>query len=223
MSILRSYDLAFKDFLTIKFKDKVVPVVGPVTPLRAYARVRDLLKDDPRVEADDKYIPLPYISFRSLEPVENLERFRRAPIRKITYAHDGNSCTVGDAPYPYDIQFQVEVWTEFADDARYIVEAIIRKWKSQPLKAIEVDHGPPWGVFNVYAHRPDIIDNSDVESDDADREMRFTLTTTVEGFISDPAKDVKTVRETRIYANVSNNPLTKPDSTVEELIDVHRE
>lgn len=215
MSILRSYDLAFKDFLTVKLKDKVVPIVGPVTPLRAHARVRDLLKDDPRVKQDDKFVPLPFISFKSMEPVENLERFRRAPIRKISYAPDGNSCTVGDPPYPYDIPFQIEIWTEYADDAKYLVEAILRKWKNLPIKGIGVDHGPPWGVFNVYANRPEVIDNSDLESDDADREMRYTLTTTLQGFISDPAKDVKTVRKTQVVASLNGG--------AEEVLDEYSE
>lgn len=223
MSVLRSYDEAFKDFVKVKLNGKDVPIVGPVGPLRAFARVRDLLKDDPRVVKDDKFIPLPFISFNTMTPTENMSRFRRGVLRKITYSPDANVCTEGDPPSPYDIPVQIEIWAEFADDARYIVEAFLRKWRNQPMKAIEVDHGPVWGVFNVYAHKPDIIDNSDLESEEADRLMRFTLTTTVEGFISDPTRDIKTVRQERVIASVARDPLTKPDVTVEQLIYTHSE
>lgn len=220
----RQYDSAVLEFCKIKLNGVEVPAIGPLPPQRAWARMSEILKGkDPRTNQDPTFIPLPIISIIRLPEQPNMERFRRADVtRKLKYSDDMNSCSVGESPMPYDIPYQVDIWAYNADDFFTIREAFMRKWRNQ-VKAIPVDHGPPLGIFNVYAKYTNGVDNSDFESEESDRALRFTFTFTVEGFLAFPTREVKTVRKTVFKAVLSNQPLTKPESTDEVTIHEHSE
>ncbi len=214
--MFKAYDTAMKEFLQVKLKGKDVPLVGPVPPHRARARMQDLLKEDPRAKKDDKFVPLPFISFTRMKPVYAQERFSRADLRKLDYTKGGNRTLMARRPMPYDLSYQVDIWCEFEDDMTTLTEAYLRRWRG-PIRNIEVWHGEPFGNYKIAASITDINDNSQLESDDEDRLLRTMITITLEGFLSFPATEVPTVRRIEGVAQVPHAPNTDPN-TYEELL-----
>jgi hypothetical protein len=214
--MFRHYDTAMKEFCTRKMPGgSEVPVVGPVSPLRAFAAMNLLLKDDPRVKKDPRFIPLPFISFDRLNPILAQERYNTAEFRKLRYSDDMNSTLNATRQMPYDIPYAIEIWAEKEDDAVYLLEGFIRRWR-RPLASIKVWHGEPFGDWNIYMAPPMIVDNSIKSPDKGDREIRYTLTVTLEGFMTFPAYKVPTVRGIGINYEASNKPLSDPDDIVTE-------
>lgn len=217
--MIRSYDEAMKEFLTISMVTRSrrklqVPIVGPVPPHRAFARMRDLISDDPRAIKDDKFIPLPFISFSRHTPEYANDRDQRARLRNLGYKDGGNIVYAADRFTPWDIPYQVDIWTEYVDDAVFIVEGYMRRWRD-PIHRIEVWHGEPYGFTKVGIHKPDLVDNSDLEPEDTDRLTRFSLTMVVEGYLTFPADEVKSVRRVDIVGQLNSTPNSDPDANVE--------
>jgi len=206
--MLPAYDKAMTEFFQLKLNGDFVPLIGPVNPQRAFAKMQDVLKKSGQVITsagiDDRNIPLPFMSFYRMAPVQNQSRFRRADLRYLDYTPDGNNILQSRMPHPYDILYQIDIWCEFQDDMNVLIESILRKWKD-PLVHINVDHGQPFGDYKIAVFYEGGQDNSVVESMDAERILRYTLTVKVEGFLSFPARKVKTVRKEQIYATVADS------------------
>ena len=224
--MIASYDKAIKEFFSLKLKGKPVPVVGPVNPMRAFAMMNQLMTKvgqiDPSVSNTDRFVPLPFMSFYRLPPVQNLERFRRSDLRKMQYDDDGNSVLQSRMPFPYDIEYQLDIWCEYEDDLVTLTESLLRKYKG-PMTYISIDHGPPHGEYNIATFFQQGMDASELESDAEDRLLRYTLTIKVEGFLSFPAKKVKTVRKEQIYASVTTTLDPQPEDFEETLLNEYKE
>lgn len=212
----RHYDEAVKEFLKVKLKGSPVPIVGPVNPSRAFARVRDIHKDDPRVISDDKYTPLPFISFMRMDALFAQERFHRANLRKIKYNENANSVLGARRPMPYDLPYQVDIWAEYEDDLILLTESYLRRWRG-PMKFLDVWHGEPYGDYKIGMPTPEVRDLSELESDDQNRMLRMALSFTLQGCLSFPAEEVPTVREILTQVAIANNPNTVADDYVETI------
>lgn len=216
--MFRHYDEAIKEFLTRKMPNgATVPIVGPVPPQKAFASMRELLKDDPRVKKDPRFIPLPIISFNRLSPEFAQYRYQGANLRALSYSDDANKTTVAERPMPWDIPYTVEIWAEKEDDGLFLLEAYQRQWR-RPYAYIDVWHGEPFGNYRIGIAAPSVEDNSLIETDGADREIRFTLSFTVEAFMTFPAKWIPTVRQVVYEEDVSNRPLSQPDDIDQHII-----
>jgi hypothetical protein len=224
--MIASYDAAIKEFFSLKLKGKPVPIVGPVNPMRAFAMMSQLVTKEgqinPQVNNTDRFVPLPFISIYRLPPVQSLDRFRRADLRHMQYDDDGNSILQSRMPFPYDIEYQLDIWCEYEDDLVTLTESLLRKYKG-PMTYISIDHGPPHGEYNIATFFENGMDTSELESDAEDRILRYTLTIKVEGFLSFPARKVKTVRKEQIYVSVAENPNTQPTVYEEVLINEYKE
>lgn len=224
--MLPQYDAAMREFLTVKMSGAVVPLVGPVTPDRAFAYMKNLInkdKADGQKITDDRFVPLPFMSFYRMRHTPNQSRFSRADVRKTHYSDNDDITGVARRPFPYDIPYQVDVWCRFEDDFNYIIEALDRKWDGLPNAFVDIDHGDVWGCWPICVSWDDAQDTSDLESDDKDRMLRYTLTCTAEGFLTFRPKKVKTVRDLQIRLSTAAQPLTKPESFDDSLLFEHKE
>jgi hypothetical protein len=194
--------------------------------MRAFAMMSQLVTKEgqinPQVNNTDRFVPLPFISIYRLPPVQSLDRFRRADLRHMQYDDDGNSILQSRMPFPYDIEYQLDIWCEYEDDLVTLTESLLRKYKG-PMTYISIDHGPPHGEYNIATFFENGMDTSELESDAEDRILRYTLTIKVEGFLSFPARKVKTVRKEQIYVSVAENPNTQPTVYEEVLINEYKE
>lgn len=215
-----------REFFTVRMSGKQVPLVGPVTPDKAFASMKDLLNKEGgegQKVTDERFVPLPFMSFYRMPHTPNLERFNRADVRKTHYSDDDNVTGVARRPFPYDITYQVDVWCRFEDDFNYIIEALDRKWDGLPMAFVEVDHGDVWGWWSIAVSWDSSTDNSVLESDDGNRMLRYTLTCTAEGFLTFRPKKVKTVRAIQLRVSTAAKPHTKPESFDDSLIYEHKE
>jgi hypothetical protein len=221
--VLPQYDEAMRRFVSVKMNGTVVPLVGPVTPDRAFAYMRNLMKESGQIITDDRFVPLPFMSFYRMQHTPNQSRFSRADVRKTHYSDDDNITGVARRPFPYDIPYQIDVWCRFEDDFNYIIEALDRKWYGLPHAYVDVDHGDVWGVHSIAVTWDGAQDTSDLESDDGDRILRYTLSCTAEGFMTFRPKKVKTVRDIQIRVSTNATPHTKPESFDDSLIFEHKD
>jgi hypothetical protein len=203
---------------------KEVPIVGPLPPQRAWARVEEFIRgEDGREREDPTFTPVPILSLIRFPEKFNGERYRGADVtRSLVYSDDLNSTTVGKSPMPYDLPYQLDIFCYHVDDLNFLREAFLRKWRTQ-VRSIQVDHGPPLNVFKVYAFLEKAQDNSILESEDNERLLRFTYTFTVQGFLAFPAELVKTVRDTRLTGVLTAEDLAKTDPEDEILLHTHSE
>jgi hypothetical protein len=216
--MLPAYDKVLKEFFSLKLNGKPVPIVGPVNPLRAFASMRTLMEKQGQKITDDRFVPLPFISIYRMPPSQNLNRFRRADLRKLRYSDDMNIVEQSRMPFPYDIPYQIDIWCRYEDDLVTLIEGCMRKWRG-PVTYVDVDHGNPHGKYKVGVFFEGAMDNSELESDDRDRDLRYTINLNVEGFLSFPSRRVKTVRHEKIVAGFNE----EPDAASDVLLAEHKE
>lgn len=216
--MFRAYDEAVAKFVTRKMGDEFVPLVGPISPLRAFGAFNEILKNNkvPDAIKNDRFVPLPFMSFDRLDPIYDQSRFSRADVRKLAYSPDGNKSATGRRPNPFNIPYQVEIWAEKESDGLFLWEAMLRRWRG-PKASIVVNHGTPWGDWKVWMDVPRMRDTSVKESEKKDREIRYTVDLVVEGFLSFPVDWVPTVRRVSVHEQQAPHPNTEP-TVVDDMI-----
>lgn len=183
------------EFLRASINGEKIPM-GFATPRREFGTQEEM---NP-MEAGDvpvhgsKTIKLPSMVVQRLNWTLAENRMNYTRHRKIRWSDDLNLVTQAQHPIAYDIAYQLDIWTKYRDDANILTSAVIIKFPRR-MASLQVDLGHPWGVKKVFLGITSVVDNTELESEDGDREVRMTIDLNLEAWMPLPPTDVRTVRK----------------------------
>lgn len=210
-----NYDKSYVQFLDMKYKGQKVPKVF-ATPERAFSQYAELLAKTRgiNIETINKgTIPLPMISVNMSDASYDGKRDNWNEIRKGYYAklvktpegkriykpvnleEEDPEFVIGcKYPIPYNLVYKIEIWTKTLLEARAIQAQYMRKFQGQ-IACFAVAHPLPLGNMKIIARLGTMLDNSDLEPTENNRTViRFTISTTLDGWLHHPAIVRKTVK-----------------------------
>ena len=203
--MIRRYDSAVLDFIrpSLTMNGEKVPF-GFAGQRREFGQQSELSsgESDRLGPRDNQTVKLPSIVLQGLDWELDEARYNAAKHRRLKWSDDLNLITQALHPLPYNLMYQVDIWTKFRADANVLSTAIAIKFKRR-YAWLSVDMGYPWGVKKVALHQTTgIKDNSESESEEGDREIRKTIDLRLEAWLPTPPVDVRTVRKVIATAEV---------------------
>ena len=195
--MIRRYDSAILALLKAELSPGVPVPLNFGAPRREYG-TQDEMGASP---ADRKpsfrskqSIPLPSMSLTRSDWTRSAERSNFNLHRKLKWSTDLNLISQAQHPMAVDIPYQLDIWTKFRDDANILTELTMTKFP-RVQRAMLIDMGEPWGVKKVYLVLGNAVDNTENESEDADREVRMTVDFILEGWLPFKSRTIRTVRK----------------------------
>lgn len=200
-SILRQYDQAVVDILTLKSRGEAIPIVM-ATPRREYGNRREQHPDIDEPERQQQTVHLPSMAVGRYDVRPSETRRRLARHRKIRYSDDLNTVGASLPPIAVDISYQLDIWTRLRDDANVILTWTMSKFP-RVHRWVTVDMGWPWGEKRVAIRYDGASDNTDLEpGTEGDREVRMTLDLVMEGWIPVEPEEIRTVRRSVVQLDL---------------------
>jgi hypothetical protein len=166
------------------------------------------IEQDPSLTAPA--ITLPRISFEITGMTYDGERKLTNTIRNsVTNSNDAATFVSQFSPAPYNLEFQLNIMTKYAEDGTKIIEQIIPFFKpEQTLTVRLIDE------LNLYLDIPVILNNittEDVYEGDYEtrRSLIWTLSFTLKGYYFGPKTDKKIIKfvETNTYGTMDKSKL----------------
>lgn len=200
-----TYDHAMAKFLGEVFiqNDKPIPIVF-ATPDRAYALIRkrfDLPKDQP--------IPLPFISLSQVGDIQSdPQRFlsKYIKLRNLGRDEDNSLLYTAQRPAPWNFTYTAELWMRTRAEAMAQRRNIASRFdEAIGTTYITVDHGEPIGNKLIRLELTSCTDNSDLETADKNRSLRWSFTFTLYGWLTYPVE--KTHRVETINIDIKKMPV----------------
>jgi len=129
---------------------------------------------------DERTRTLPRISVQRLDPENDPTRYNRSRIRRLGWCNptqDPQSHLLGSKfPAPVIIPYQIDLWTRFVKEMnlweRYIIEAFSPSYMYLRIRPNDVWG---WKLYSVFWDGA-INNNSDLEPEEGDRQIRKTIT-----------------------------------------------
>jgi hypothetical protein len=185
-----TYDKALAAFVssTLHMDQKPVPLVF-ASPERSYAQMRrrfNLEKDQP--------VPLPFVSLSQVgDTVQDPERFLAPSIRLRNMGRDEDKAITYTSgwPLPYNFQYAIELWVRNRNEARIMLAQLALRFTTGKYIFLTVDHGEPFGEKIVRIEQDSISDNTSLETGEADRSLRWTVTITLFGWLLKPVEIIE--------------------------------
>lgn len=84
-------------------------------------------------------------------------------------------------PRPWDIPYQIDILCRYRQDANWAIRWFLHN--PNPTWQIIIDFGYPWGQKAISFVFNDIIDNSELETEERERWIRHTISMTVEAYL----------------------------------------
>jgi hypothetical protein len=181
---LIKYDQALLTWVT----DNLVPLqegrsvdVLVSTPRKGFAEATTA------VLADNRRRTLPRIVIQRLDIINDPIRFNPNRIRRLGYCNppDQNKLISGKFPSPVNIPYQIDLWARFIKEMNIWEQYIMDVFASSYLY-LKIRPNDVWGdkSYITFLDGP-ITDNSDLEPDEKERQIRKTLTFRSEAWIYD--------------------------------------
>jgi hypothetical protein len=209
----RPFDSAVRDWLRtapLNKGGKMVPIVF-AGPDGAFAAMEELLEESLGEDLAEKArnIPLPFMSIQRGGIQFDPERFHGASTMisgfLLGYSPDAKKSFRMKWPKPYDWSYKVEVWTK-----NRMTRNIFEGWMLQQFESFELlleanfdrgsDNTDLIGRKLIPFENQGIVDNSDLEPEDGERILRYTLEMLCKGWIHGDITEVGTVLE--IYSDI---------------------
>lgn len=164
------------------------------TPRRAFAQMKDLLVRkgwlDPAAinKASYQMVPLPFASIMRMAPILAQDRFSPFTITKGLVDSEIKKIAKSRFPIPIDIPYQVDFWVR-----RKFTEARILEWLFSKLArqgvgldefTLTVNLGSFFGNKLVTVAVGSFADNSSLEPDELDVDIRFTVDLTIKAWMT---------------------------------------
>ena len=183
------------EFFRTSYNGEKIPM-GFATPRREFGTQEELnpLPEDPLPIHGSKTVQVPSMVVQRLNWVLSDQRMNYGRHRKLRWSDDLNMVTQAQHPIAYDISYQLDIWTKFRDDANLLTSLTLVKFPRRKA-ALNIDLGYPWGVKKVYLIPAGVVDNTELETEDGDREVRMTLDFLLEAWLPLMPVDVRTVRK----------------------------
>jgi len=114
----------------------------------------------------------------------------------------GNFQLVGEAPRPWDIEYQIDIHARFRADANRALRFYM-VWPD-PVRRVPVNFGYPWGAQFIDFIMGHIEDTSALETDENERWIRHTIPFTVEAWLFESFDSPADVPDASVnpYANI---------------------
>lgn len=196
-----------------------IPTTRPIplifaTPERAWALMRRKFKK--QIGTDRNFrIPLPFLSLQQIgdatfDPRRYL--YRKILYRRVALETNGYTDALSHPhPLPYTFQYSCELWTKTRLEARVAVAQFAGLWAEGGMLYRKVDHGTPMGVKIIPFFLEGITDNTNLDTADQQRSLRWTFTFRVEGWLPPVVIQQKLVHQFHVTVEV-------PDSLCDEDI-----
>ena len=185
LDLLRIYDEAILSFfrgnLTMPGED-LAPRIKFSSPERPFAF--DLTPDSEGhmdTARAMQTLTTPIISVTRLTMQYDLLRNNSVEWRNVMYWDDNKEIVVkSNAPRPWDIAYQLDVLGRYRTDCNQIIQWFM--YNITPVKAMQVNFDWPWGVQWIDMMFSEIIDNSELETDERERWIRHTIPFTLQAW-----------------------------------------
>lgn len=82
---------------------------------------------------------------------------------------------------PWDLHYQLDFQTRFREDMNQLLRWYL--YHPDQTYSIQVDFKYPWGFKSIPLQFDQIVDNSDIETGEKERAIRYTIPMTVEGWM----------------------------------------
>lgn len=221
VQLFANYDRAWVDKCrTLKFHaidKKGQDVERPVlcvfaTPERAFAqaalqiaRKRECVVDPKNV--DVKVVPLPMISITRLVETLDTTRYNRNKMNRLMRTRDNEHFYGMWFPSPYDITFQIDLWTRTISDQNDLSNQI-HLWLRSNEFYLTVNHPMPFNERIVLTEYQGATSGDEIDPrNEKQRVLRRTFTFVVHGWLCPPADEYGIIR--RIVTELWDN--TDPD------------
>lgn len=176
--------------------------MGFATPRREFGTQEELNPlGGPDIPPRGKSVPLPSMTLQRMNWTLAENRMNYTRHRKVRWSDDLNLVTQAQHPIAYDIAYQLDIWTKYRDDANILTTTVLMRFPRR-MAGLLVDLGHPWGVKKVFMGVTSVVDNSELETEDGDREVRMTIDLNLEAWLPLPPVDVRTVRKTLVDTRV---------------------
>lgn len=149
----------------------------------------------------DQTVRLPAMVVTQLNWVRSDERYNPAKHRKLRWSEDLNLVSQAQHPLAYDIGYQLDIWAKFRDDANILLDLTLQKFPRK-FAYLKVDLGDAWGVKRIPFLCKNVIDNTNLNYEGGDREVRFTVDFEMEAWMPLPIVDMRTVRKVIAVAEI---------------------
>lgn len=220
-----TYDRAVISFMrdNLKLEDgSSVPTVF-ATPDRYQSQMRKRFN-----LREDDMIPLPACSVSQIgDTVLRPEAFlsHQNKLRRIRVYPDGEEVQNGTGqtadgnatvsismpkPLPYNFSYQSDVWTKNRFEAMKFYRQVAVQFNRGVYTYLSVDHGWPLGRKIVPIFLDGITDNTQLETADGPRILRYTFSFRVEGWLAQPVEEAKLVHKIIVY-NEEPDVIESPD------------
>lgn len=201
------YDKAIQDYLTMdvypdptnKGSEKItlVPIAGP--PRAEYA-TQDKMNADGENPGDrrNQTITVPSIAMSRLNFIFKPSRWTKARFRKLSYTEEGRRVIQSDEPMPFDVMYQIDIWTKNRTTMNQILRNMALKFLSRDVW-LKVNLGGPWGERSIpliWQAGPDELTELDHGSHgNMERRLRSVITLVLQAWIMPDPVTIPTVRD----------------------------
>jgi hypothetical protein len=168
------------------------------TPDRAFATLERMWKKKYTQERVEKLklAPYPIASIARMAHRYDPTRYRgrQTKFRRVTYSEDLHTTYNVLYPRPWDFDYQIELSAKNAQTMSLLTLWLMEQATEEVF--LRINFTPlwkEWGVKLVAGDIPDITDNSDLEPDEKQRELRTTVSMTLHGWLFLPPEPVGVV------------------------------
>ena len=196
----QSYDKALAAWLQKQFTIDGSPIpLTFATPDRAFAQMAkkfNLKENQP--------VPLPFISLQQVgdavpDPKRRLSYSIYERVGE-TYNSDGSlkGALIRRWPIPYNFTYTAELWCKTRMEARGYLRSYAEAFEHGDYTYLTVDHGDGIGQKLVRVENQGITDNTNLESGQEQRTLRWALTLVVYGWLPRRLEEVKVIQRVNI-------------------------
>lgn len=223
------YDKAMLDFFTLNLYPDIndvenVVVIKPAmgSPRREQGSLEKLHPEAAVGQTDRglKTVPLPSAALNRLFWLFDLKRWSRSTYRKLEWTEEGRRVIQSDYPVPYDITYQLDLWTKYRVHMNQLVNEVALKFLAREVP-LTVDLGNPWGERTILVtmkyNGP--RDLTDLDPGVKDRTIRMMFEFVMHAWIMPAPTSLPTVRktvQTMYIGDAATEYPNLPDETAED-------
>lgn len=213
-TFLRVTDRALLNFLKdLTYREQKFHAIM-ATQMRAFGQAKDIERD-PTIRTPLK---MPSITVIRGDWVVDLTRFVRNPIRarfagemtdenRIFKDNTRNIRLVTNWPNPYDVSYQIEIWTKTRQDANVMLTEILSRFDPNPdLMYLSANFGRLWGQKLIPFYFEGVNDASDTEAGDTDKVEKHVISLRAATWMFKKPAEVFSAQQVTIgYFELDNN------------------
>lgn len=221
---LRVQDEAMMEWLrSLRFRGQK-PTVTEGWKSRYFARVEERRPET----GEQQVIPLPQIALTGQSITMDPDRWTRAQVRylqsgpmtdaKVMWV-DNQKTMVFHCPFPLpiDLSYQVDLWAKTNQDLRYLKTAILARFSLHPMETWLTAEFPNYGDKQLFIEFADGSDTSELETGEEERQLRFTFSVILKGWIFKMPVVRKTIRNAHVA--VIDGPVEDEDDFYDWYLD----